>query len=119
MPELRVVPRPDQEPLRVLMMCDHRRLAPALHQGLQTEGFATDVVQDSVTGLFPARKHPYDVVVLDLTGPAADPGPAQHRRALHQLLAQEGGHLVRAQQQRDRAGVGVPVVELSVGADFR
>ncbi|MFF3331630.1 response regulator transcription factor [Streptomyces sp. NPDC002888] len=69
MPELRVVPRPDQEPLRVLMMCDHRRLTPALHQGLQTEGFATDVVQDSVTGLSRARKHPYDVVVLDLTGP--------------------------------------------------
>jgi two-component system OmpR family response regulator len=69
MPELRVVPKPDQAPLRVLMMCDHPRLTPALHQGLEAEGFALDVVEDSATGLSRARKHPFDVVVLDLTGP--------------------------------------------------
>jgi two-component system OmpR family response regulator len=55
--------------MRVLMMQVYGRFTPALRHGLEAEGFAMDVVQDAVAGLSRARKHVYDVVVLDLPGP--------------------------------------------------
>jgi DNA-binding response OmpR family regulator len=55
--------------VRVLVVEDERRLAAALRDGLEAEGFAVDVAGDGVDGLWLARENPYDVLVLDIMVP--------------------------------------------------
>ncbi|MGJ9412237.1 response regulator transcription factor [Aeromicrobium sp. CF4.19] len=55
--------------MRVLVVDDEVRLATTLRAGLIAEGFAVDVVHDGVDGLWMAREHTYDVIVLDLMLP--------------------------------------------------
>ncbi len=55
--------------MRVLVVDDEVRLASTLRAGLAAEGFAVDVAHDGVDGLWMAREHTYDVIVLDLMLP--------------------------------------------------
>ena len=55
--------------MRVLVVEDERRLAAGLKKGLVAEGFATDVALNGTDGLWMAREHPYDAIVLDLMLP--------------------------------------------------
>ncbi len=55
--------------MRVLVVEDHKRLAAGLKSGLEAEGFATDVALDGTDGLWMAREHPYDAIVLDIMLP--------------------------------------------------
>ena len=55
--------------MRVLVVEDERGLAAGLRLGLTAEGFAVDVAYSGTDGLWRAREHPYDVVVLDIMLP--------------------------------------------------
>ena len=55
--------------MRVLVVEDEKRLAAGLKKGLEAEGFAADVALDGTDGLWMAREHPYDAIVLDLMLP--------------------------------------------------
>jgi two-component system OmpR family response regulator len=55
--------------MRVLVVDDERRLARSLRIGLEAEGFAVDVAHDGTDGLWLAREHEYDAIVLDLMLP--------------------------------------------------
>lgn len=55
--------------MRVLVVEDEVRLAEGLKVGLEAEGFATDVATNGVDGLWMAREHPYDAIVLDILLP--------------------------------------------------
>ncbi|MGQ0520014.1 MAG: response regulator transcription factor [Actinomycetota bacterium] len=55
--------------MRVLVVEDEKRLASGLKKGLEAEGFAVDVALDGTDGLWQAREHPYDVIVLDIMLP--------------------------------------------------
>ncbi|HEY4728888.1 MAG TPA: response regulator transcription factor [Actinomycetes bacterium] len=58
--------------MRVLVVEDERRLAAGLRSGLVAEGFAVDVALDGTDGLWMAREHPYDVIVLDIMLPGVN-----------------------------------------------
>ena len=55
--------------MRVLVVEDEERLAEGLKAGLEAEGFAADVATNGVDGLWMAREHPYDAIVLDILLP--------------------------------------------------
>ncbi|MGH2736309.1 MAG: response regulator transcription factor, partial [Actinomycetota bacterium] len=55
--------------MRVLVVEDEKRLAAGLKNGLEAEGFATDVALNGTDGLWMARENPYDVIVLDIMLP--------------------------------------------------
>ena len=55
--------------MRVLVVEDEQRLAAGLRNGLEAEGFAVDVALDGSDGLWMAREHPYDAIVLDILLP--------------------------------------------------
>jgi DNA-binding response OmpR family regulator len=55
--------------VRVLVVEDEKRLAAGLKKGLEAEGFAADVALDGTDGLWMAREHPYDAIVLDIMLP--------------------------------------------------
>ncbi len=55
--------------MRVLVIEDEEGLAEGLRKGLEAEGFATDVARTGTDGLWMAREHPYDAIVLDLLLP--------------------------------------------------
>jgi len=55
--------------VRVLVVEDEKRLAATLKRGLSSEGFAVDVALDGTQGLWMAREHAYDAVVLDIMLP--------------------------------------------------
>ncbi|HEY7660753.1 MAG TPA: response regulator transcription factor [Actinomycetota bacterium] len=55
--------------MRILVVEDEKRLAAGLKKGLEAEGFATDVALDGTDGLWMAREHPYDAIVLDIMLP--------------------------------------------------
>ncbi len=55
--------------MRILVVEDESRLAAGLRNGLEAEGFAVDVAVDGTDGLWMAREHPYDAIVLDLMLP--------------------------------------------------
>ncbi len=44
-------------------------MAAGLRNGLEAEGFAVDVALDGTDGLWMAREHPYDAIVLDIMLP--------------------------------------------------
>ena len=58
--------------MRVLVVEDEERLAAGLKRGLEAEGFATDVAHDGTDGLWMAREHPYDAIVLDIMLPGTN-----------------------------------------------
>jgi two-component system, OmpR family, response regulator len=58
--------------MRVLVVEDERRLAAGLKKGLEAEGFATDVALNGTDGLWMAREHPYDAIVLDIMLPGVN-----------------------------------------------
>ena len=55
--------------MRVLVVEDEEGLAEGLRKGLEAEGFATDVAVTGTDGLWMAREHPYDAIVLDIMLP--------------------------------------------------
>lgn len=55
--------------MRVLVVEDEEGLAAGLRDGLEAEGFAVDLAYDGTDGLWMAREHPYDAIVLDLMLP--------------------------------------------------
>lgn len=55
--------------MRVLVVEDEKSLSSALKMGLEAEGFAVDVALDGVDGLWMAREHQYDAIVLDIMLP--------------------------------------------------
>jgi two-component system OmpR family response regulator len=55
--------------VRLLIVEDEVRLARALREGLQGDGFAVDVAHDGPSGLERARSADYDAVVLDVMLP--------------------------------------------------
>jgi DNA-binding response OmpR family regulator len=55
--------------VRVLVVEDEKQLALGLRSGLEAEGFAVDVALDGTEGLWMAREHPYDAIVLDIMLP--------------------------------------------------
>uniref|UniRef100_A0A942T8K5 Response regulator transcription factor n=1 Tax=Neobacillus citreus TaxID=2833578 RepID=A0A942T8K5_9BACI len=55
--------------MRVLVVDDEVRLADGVRRGLEAEGWAVDVANDGVDGLWHAREFRYDVIVLDLMMP--------------------------------------------------
>jgi DNA-binding response OmpR family regulator len=58
--------------VRVLVVEDEKRLAAGLKRGLEAEGFATDVALSGTDGLWMAREHPYDAIVLDILLPGVN-----------------------------------------------
>jgi two-component system, OmpR family, response regulator len=58
--------------MRVLVVEDEKRLAAGLKKGLEAEGFATDVALNGTDGLWMAREHPYDAIVLDIMLPGTN-----------------------------------------------
>lgn len=58
--------------MRVLVVEDEKRLADGLKKGLEAEGFATDVAFNGTDGLWMAREHPYDAIVLDIMLPGVN-----------------------------------------------
>jgi DNA-binding response OmpR family regulator len=55
--------------VRVLVVEDEKRLAAGLKRGLEAEGFAADVALNGTDGLWMAREHPFDAIVLDIMLP--------------------------------------------------
>ncbi|WP_439565622.1 response regulator transcription factor [Microcella sp.] len=55
--------------MRVLIVDDEVRFADGLRRGLEAEGFAVDVAHDGVDGLWYAREHRYDAILLDIMMP--------------------------------------------------
>ena len=55
--------------MRVLIVEDEVSLADGIRRGLEAEGFTVDVAHDGVDGLWWAREHAYDVIVLDIMLP--------------------------------------------------
>jgi CheY-like chemotaxis protein len=70
--------------MRVLVVEDEKRLAAGLRKGLEAEGFAVDVALDGGDGLWMAREHHYDAIVLDIMLPGVNgymtTGPASPRQ---------------------------------------
>ena len=58
--------------MRVLVVEDEKRLAAGLRKGLEAECFAVDVALDGSDGLWMAREHPYDAIVLDILLPGTN-----------------------------------------------
>ena len=58
--------------MRVLVVEDEEGLAEGLRKGLEAEGFATDVAVTGTDGLWMAREHPYDAIVLDIMLPGVN-----------------------------------------------
>jgi DNA-binding response OmpR family regulator len=58
--------------VRVLVVEDEKRLAAGLKKGLEAEGFAVDVALDGTDGLWMAREHPYDMILLDIMLPGVN-----------------------------------------------
>ena len=55
--------------MRVLVVDDEVRLADGVRRGLEAVGWAVDVANDGVDGLWHAREFRYDAIVLDLMMP--------------------------------------------------
>jgi two-component system OmpR family response regulator len=58
--------------MRVLVVEDEKRLAAALRNGLEAEGFAVDVTLNGTDGLWMARENHYDAIILDIMLPGTN-----------------------------------------------
>lgn len=57
--------------MRILVVEDDRKVASFLERGLREEGYAVDVAHDGDEGRLRAHVHDYDLLLLDITLPAA------------------------------------------------
>ena len=55
--------------MRILVVDDEVRLADGVRRGLEAEGFAVDVAENGVDGLWMAGEHRYDAIILDIMMP--------------------------------------------------
>ncbi|MFA9565242.1 MAG: response regulator transcription factor [Acidimicrobiales bacterium] len=55
--------------MRILVVEDEKKLAASLRRGLEADGFAVDVALRGDDGLWMAREHDYDGMVLDIMLP--------------------------------------------------
>jgi two-component system OmpR family response regulator len=55
--------------MRVLVVEDEERFAAGLREGLEAEGFAVDTALNGTDGLWLAREHAYDAILLDIMLP--------------------------------------------------
>jgi DNA-binding response OmpR family regulator len=55
--------------MRLLVVEDEQQLASGLKRGLEAEGFAADVALNGTDGLWMAREHRYDAILLDIMLP--------------------------------------------------
>jgi DNA-binding response OmpR family regulator len=58
--------------MRILVIDDEPRILGFLARGLTAEGYAVDVADNGAGALRAARRHPYDLVLLDLLLPGVD-----------------------------------------------
>ena len=58
--------------MRILVIEDERKVAKALQEGLEAEGYAVSVAGDGEEGFQLARREPFDLVLLDLALPRRD-----------------------------------------------
>jgi DNA-binding response OmpR family regulator len=58
--------------VRILLVEDNRALSRSLRQGLEEEGYATDVAYDGDEAAFKAESTDYDAIILDLMIPKQD-----------------------------------------------
>jgi two-component system, OmpR family, response regulator len=56
--------------MKILVVEDDKRIAAAVKRGLELAGFDVDVSLDGEEGLWRAREHHYDLIVLDLMLPS-------------------------------------------------
>ena len=62
----------DNEPMRVLIVEDERKLAELLARGLREEGHAADIAARGEDAVWMAEAAPFDVIVLDVMLPGLD-----------------------------------------------
>lgn len=55
--------------MKILVVDDEHRIARAIKQGLEQEGYAVDIEHDGEAGYLAARADEYDVIVLDVMMP--------------------------------------------------
>jgi DNA-binding response OmpR family regulator len=58
--------------VRVLVVEDEVHLADGIRKGLEADGFAVDVAHDGTDGLWRAREHDYDAIILDIMLPGVN-----------------------------------------------
>jgi two-component system OmpR family response regulator len=58
--------------MRLLVVGDEQRLAAGLRKGLESEGFAVDVVHNGIDGIWMARENPFDAIILDVMLPGTN-----------------------------------------------
>ncbi len=56
--------------MRVLVVEDNEAMSDAVERGLVAEGFAVDITDNGVDGLWRAREFTYDLILLDIMLPA-------------------------------------------------
>lgn len=55
--------------MRILVIEDEEGIATSLERGLEADGFAVDVANNGIDGLWMAQNNPYAVIVLDIMLP--------------------------------------------------
>ena len=55
--------------MRILVVEDEEGIATALRRGLTADGFAVDIADNGIDGLWMAQNNPYSVIVLDIMLP--------------------------------------------------
>ncbi len=63
---------PESDAPRVLVVEDEPKVARALREGLESEGYQVKVAATGEDGFFLASTHPYDIIVLDRMLPGRD-----------------------------------------------
>src|SRR5205823_2487230 len=61
-----------QNPMRVLVVEDDKKIASFVANGLKQSGYAVDQCADGEEGLLMARSVPYDAAVIDIMLPKLD-----------------------------------------------
>ena len=59
----------DNEPVKLLLVEDDKKIAAAVRRGLEAEGFTVEVALDGTQGLWLAREGTYDLIILDILLP--------------------------------------------------
>lgn len=72
--------------MKVLVVEDEHRIAQAIREGLEEEGYAVDVEHDGEDGYNAARADEYDIIILDIMM------PLMNGYEVCQKLRQEGNH---------------------------
>ena len=97
--------------MRILVVEDEHKIANALRQGLEQEGFAVDLAYDGDAGLSSALHEEYDLMILDRMLPGSVEGLEICRKVREQDIHTPILLLTAKDQIRDR------VAGLDAGAD--